>query len=217
VLLEVRAHVEAHAAQVERLNAQLERLDARVATLERLATPGATSSAARFQPSAVAHTRSLTLIKLSADILDKVVTLLDSDDELAASLVCRKLRDAICPPGLPSRAQPQRPLKTRTRSLLGSLGKMQWGIASVGAPLTLALFAHVAGLGDLRMLSWLRARWRPASEAGSEDSQDRPCDPCARAAAGGHLSALQWLRANGLPWDENACAEVARGRHLAVL
>jgi hypothetical protein len=35
VLLEVRAHVDAYGAQLERVRAQLERLDARVSTLER--------------------------------------------------------------------------------------------------------------------------------------------------------------------------------------
>jgi hypothetical protein len=51
-----------------------------------------------------------------------------------------------------------RTLTTRVRSLLGSLVKLQWGVACAGAPLSAAmLFAAAAGLGELRMLSWLRA------------------------------------------------------------
>jgi hypothetical protein len=144
VLLEVRAHAEAHGA-----------LDARVATLERLPARGAV---ARFQPAAAARERALTLLDLTPDALDKVVTYLAPDDELAASLACSKLRDA-----LRARAQPQRrrQLTTSVRSLLGSLGKLQWGVACAGAPLSKQLVEHVAGLGDLRMLSWLRARGCP--------------------------------------------------------
>jgi hypothetical protein len=67
---------------------------ARVAPLERLATtPGGAASAARYEPAAAARARSLTLMYLSTDVLDKVVTFLDSDDELAASLACRRLRE----------------------------------------------------------------------------------------------------------------------------
>ena len=34
---------------------------------------------------------------------------------------------------------------------------------------------------------------------------------------GGHLTLLQWLRANDCSWDEYACSHVARGRHLTLL
>ena len=40
---------------------------------------------------------------------------------------------------------------------------------------------------------------------------------CAAAAEGGHLEVLQWLRANGCPWDECTCAEAAGRGHLEVL
>jgi hypothetical protein len=33
----------------------------------------------------------------------------------------------------------------------------------------------------------------------------------------GHLAVLQWLRANGCPWDENTCSQAAWVGHLAVL
>jgi hypothetical protein len=190
LLLEVRAHVEAHGAQLELVHALLERLDARVSTLQRLpratrTTPGATSSAVRFEPAAAARPRALTLADLSADVLDKVVSFLGSDDELAASLACRKLRDAVRPPPtLSSAQQPQRPLKTRVRSLLVSLAKLQWGVAIAGAPLNGALSARVAGLCDLRMLSWLSARGCKDAD-GFPQLDERTCSDAAR---GGHLS-----------------------------
>ena len=33
----------------------------------------------------------------------------------------------------------------------------------------------------------------------------------------GNLEVLKWARANGCPWDEGTCAEVARNGHLEVL
>ena len=34
---------------------------------------------------------------------------------------------------------------------------------------------------------------------------------------GGHLDVLQWLRANGCPWDGYTCRGAAQGGHLEVL
>jgi hypothetical protein len=148
VLLEVRTHVEAKSAQLDRVNARLERLDARVATLEKGAgARDATSVGVRYRPAACARAGAPRLLDLPSDVLAKVVEWLDPDDELATSLACRRLRDT----------RARRPLKTSVRSLLGSLGKLQCGVGC-GAPLSKTLIAHVAGLGDLRALSWLRAR-----------------------------------------------------------
>jgi hypothetical protein len=143
-----------------------------------------------------------------------MVTYLVPDDELVASLACRKLRDALR--GVRSSAL--QTLKTPVRSLLGSLGKLQWGVACAGAPLSKALLARVALLGDLRMLSWLRARGcpRPTESAGSLN-QLADSVPCTMAATGGHLAALQWLRAYGCSWNERTCEGAAENGHLAVL
>ena len=40
---------------------------------------------------------------------------------------------------------------------------------------------------------------------------------CRKAARGGHLEVLKWLREKGCPWDAWACTEAARYDHLAVL
>ena len=40
---------------------------------------------------------------------------------------------------------------------------------------------------------------------------------CAGAAQGGHLETLQWLRSEGCPWDKNACSFAAEGGHVEVL
>jgi hypothetical protein len=38
-----------------------------------------------------------------------------------------------------------------------------------------------------------------------------------KAARNEHLEVLQFLRANGCPWDEQACLEAAKNGHLKVL
>ena len=40
---------------------------------------------------------------------------------------------------------------------------------------------------------------------------------CGQAARGGHLTVLQWARANGCEWDAQVCAQAAGGGHLTVL
>ena len=40
---------------------------------------------------------------------------------------------------------------------------------------------------------------------------------CKGAAIHGHLEVLQWARANGAPWDEKTCEVAAEGGHLEVL
>ncbi len=40
---------------------------------------------------------------------------------------------------------------------------------------------------------------------------------CGFAARSGYLNILKWLRANGYPWDEATCAIAAMGGHLDVL
>ena len=40
---------------------------------------------------------------------------------------------------------------------------------------------------------------------------------CAEAAFNGHLEMLQWARVNGCPWSESTCSEAASNGHLEVL
>ena len=37
------------------------------------------------------------------------------------------------------------------------------------------------------------------------------------AACRGHLEVVKWLRANGCPWDENACSFAAEHKHWDTL
>jgi len=43
------------------------------------------------------------------------------------------------------------------------------------------------------------------------------CRTCQFAAEGGHLSVLQWARENGCDWDSQTCEAAAESGHLSVL
>jgi hypothetical protein len=148
------------------------------------------------------------LLDLPAELLLAIVAQLAEDDELAASLACRKLREAVA--RTERRAAGAR-LSTSIGSALGSVGKLEWA-ASCGVPLSAELLTRTARLGQLEPLRWLRAHgyaWK-SCDRGQEG-------PCSSAAIGGHLSVLQWGRADGCPWDWRTCRNAAEGGHLAVL
>ncbi len=71
------------------------------------------------------------------------------------------------------------------------------------------LYTHFCAQGYMSLLAWLHAQV-PLRESHKGLL-------CMYAAQGGHLTALQWARANGAPWDEQTCMYAARGGHLAVL
>lgn len=58
------------------------------------------------------------------------------------------------------------------------------------------------------VLEWIRDTLGPRMLSGSA---------CSEAAAGGHLLVLQWLKAQGVPWDAHTTIRAAQGGHLAVL
>lgn len=51
----------------------------------------------------------------------------------------------------------------------------------------------------------------------AELEEEKPGQICAKIGGDGHLSALQWLHANGCQWDSNTCASAAKNGHLVVL
>ena len=89
--------------------------------------------------------------------------------------------------------------------------------------------------GHLHVIRWMHAvgrSWTPKEEYGShlnvvlgdQDagwSKDTPhqrgLQAMSQAALGGHLHVVQWMRANGCPWDTLVCAMAARGGHMHVL
>jgi len=50
-----------------------------------------------------------------------------------------------------------------------------------------------------------------------ENNHDWDTDTCYYAAAGGHLTALQYLHENGCPWDSGTCASAAAYKHWDCL
>jgi hypothetical protein len=121
-----------------------------------------------------------------------IATVLSQDDELAASLTCRTLREAVA--GTDRRAAGAR-LSTGIGSVFGSMGKLEWAISACGLPLSGELLIHAARHGQLEQLRLLRTRgcaWEPIARGRD--------DLCSSAATGGHLAVLQWARADGCPW-----------------
>jgi hypothetical protein len=152
---------------------------------------------------------AMHLLDLPAELLLAIASQLAEDDELAAELACRRLRQAVA--GTERRAAGAR-LSTGVGSVFGSVGKLEWAVASCGLPLYGGLLLRAGRAGQLEQLIWLRAygcRWVPLWGSG--------LDLCSEAAANGHLHVLQWARADGYPWDHATCTSAARGGHLAVL
>jgi hypothetical protein len=132
------------------------------------------------------------LLDLPAELLVTIATLLAEDDELAASLACRMLREAVA---RTERRMAGKRLSTRIGSALGSLIKLEWAV-SCGVPLNAKLLTRAAWQGKLEHLRLLRGvgcAWEPYDPKRE--------GPCSSAAEGGHLSVLQWARADGCPWD----------------
>jgi hypothetical protein len=145
---------------------------------------------------------------MPVELLVAVATQLAEDDELATSLACRKLREAVA---ATKRRAAGAQLSTRFCSALGSVDKLESAV-SCGTPLGAKLLTPAARLGQLEPLCWLCAlgcalehckRWQEG--------------PCSSAAEGCHLAVLQWARADGCPWNELTCANAAGGGHLPVL
>jgi hypothetical protein len=216
LLLEVREQVRIMSAQLNRIGAQVASIDARVCRMERARpssvrpTPPAADVPQAFRVALAA--RAVRLLDLPPELLVLVAAQLAPDDELAATLVCRKVREAVA--GTERRKAGAR-LSTKIGSVFAALSKLQWAVLSCGLPLNGELLNRAARSGQLSQLSWLCSQgceWEPPT-----DMNVGKADACSSAAAGGHLVALQWARANGCPWNEQTCESAARGGHLAVL
>jgi hypothetical protein len=70
------------------------------------------------------------------------------------------------------------------------------------------LYKHASAAGALKTLQWLVDHVSSISLNGWRKDCGLPEAPqiCAAAAGGGHLAVLQWLRANGCPWESDECA-----------
>jgi hypothetical protein len=96
----------------------------------------------------------MRLLDLPAELLVAIVAQLLEDDELATSLVCRRLREALA---ATERRTAGARLSTGIGSVFGSMSKLEWAVSSCGLPLRGGLLVHAARGGQLEQLSWLRA------------------------------------------------------------
>jgi hypothetical protein len=129
-----------------------------------------------------------------------VAAQLAEDDELAAAFACHRLRQAVA--GTERRAAGAR-LSTTIGSAFCSMGKLEWAVVSCWLPLSGRLLLRAARSGQLKLLSWLRARgcaWEPCKGDGK--------DSCSSAAAGGSTRAAVGARG----WMPLGQVHVLRGR-----
>jgi hypothetical protein len=131
------------------------------------------------------------LLDLPVELLVAVASQLAEDDELAASLACRKLRESVA--RTERRAAGAR-LSTMIGSVFGSVGELEWA-ASCGFPLSGKLLIRAARDGQLEHLRWLRAHgcaWEPCDPERAIRARARLrsaicpcCSGCARMPARG--------------------------------
>jgi hypothetical protein len=155
------------------------------------------------------------LIALPADLLGRIASLVDKDrtaeDERAADYRAprwtmaspfRTPRPSLALVDLPSLRAACRTFRDLVGNLVGERVKRH-GKPS-GTPRSAMLRTPA-----LAAWAWELPGFRSAASGQME--------LCSLAARGGHLPVLQWLRANGCPWDESTCEEAAGGGHLAML
>lgn len=107
----------------------------------------------------------------------------------------------------------------------GHFEVLQWARAN-GAPWDRNVCANAAGGGHLLTLIWAyengavldQHAWDLAAKCGQLhilqwgkkfDDERWKTEVCYQATIGGYLQVLQWTRANGAPWDKQACLQIA--------
>ncbi|KAG8465869.1 hypothetical protein KFE25_005439 [Diacronema lutheri] len=157
LLLEMRAEI----LELRRhIGTKLDALDERVARVERSTGRGdGPGCDADSGPTAGAWVRRvvrtparpLRLVGLSTDLLAIVASALPEDDELPASLACRKLRAAVAQR---RRSDERTGCNTHVASAFGSHARLAWSV-SCGMPLTPLLPVQPAGA---EVAAWVQAQ-----------------------------------------------------------
>ena len=143
-----------------------------------------TSSTPRFWNGFAADARDV----FNAHVLSR----LDDGDLAVLATVNRKMRDVVfeSPVGDVRDVAAVRRELARVHNFVGSIGRLAWA-KERGCPWEPRRSRASRGVGT----------WRSRGGRRNEDARGTSVT-CAYAAAGGHLEMLQWLRANGCPWDE---------------
>jgi hypothetical protein len=103
----------------------------------------------------------MCLLYLPAELLVAIASQLAEDDELAATLACRKLSEAVA--GTERRASGKGLSPSINSAFYSeySVRKVEWAVSLCGLPLGGHLLTRAARHGQLEQLSWLRARGCP--------------------------------------------------------
>ena len=156
-------------------------------------------------------------VEEAPDVFNRhVLPRLDDGDLAVLAMVNQKMREFVfaSPVGDVRDVAAVRRQLARVRNFVGSVGRMAWA-KERGCPWDKDTFECIAEFGNVEVAKW-------AKERGCVSELDVHPDLCYKAASGGQLEMLQWLRANGAPWDgfrwnEKTCAVAAEGGHLEVL
>ena len=156
-------------------------------------------------------------VEEAPDVFNRhVLPRLDDGDLAVLAMVNQKMREFVfaSPVGDVRDVAAVRRQLARVRNFVGSVGRMAWA-KERGCPWDKDTFECIAEFGNVEVAKW-------AKERGCVSELDVHPDLCYKAASGSQLEMLQWLRANGAPWDgfrwnERTCAEAAKGGHLEVL
>jgi len=156
-------------------------------------------------------------VEEAPDVFNRhVLPRLDDGDLAVLAMVNQKMREFVfaSPVGDVRDVAAVRRQLARVRNFVGSVGRMAWA-KERGCPWDKDTFECIAEFWNVEVAKW-------AKERGCVSELDVHPDLCYKAASGGQLEMLQWLRANGAPWDgfrwnEKTCAVAAEGGHLEVL
>merc|ERR1719313_1168234 len=96
----------------------------------------------------------------------------------------------------------------------GDLATIKW-LRSKGKHFDQFCVADAAGRGHLEAIKEMRRSKEPGTDESARARWSE--DAVEKAAKGGHLEVVQWLRQNGCPWDSMTSFHAAHGGHLEVL
>ncbi len=191
------------------------------ATKTRHAPPQATSEPTESEVAitsvgqrALAQTISGAILPL--DLLCEVLSHLTFDDAWLVAQVCRWWQELLAKDNR-LRSQILRNHRSQIEKLKNVFPETPYNNRQ-----KISLAAFAAAKGYIAVLKWMNQLGLQKRNSQINDYMFdvrifNSSQVSIAAAFGGHLPVLQWVHANGFPWDESTCVAAATSGHLAVL